>query len=241
MPKFVADLHTHSLACGHGFSTVTEVIRAAADKGLELVALTEHGPAYPGSVKHVYFDTYRDIPNDMFGIKVLRGCEANIIDFAGTLDFDDRRLEAMDIVIASFHSDMTPKGNVEQNTQMYISAMRNPRVDIIGHPDSADYPIDVEAVVKAAVKYNVALEINSSSPAARPGSESVCREIISYAKEHGALLSAGSDAHYHLKVGDLDYSLGAIRTIGYPIERVLNYSVAQVFDHLRRNSIKKSI
>ena len=60
--NIVADLHTHTLACGHAYSTLTEVIQEASDKGLKAVGLTEHGPGYPGSVKWAYFNTYRDIP-----------------------------------------------------------------------------------------------------------------------------------------------------------------------------------
>ena len=48
--NIAADLHTHSLLCRHGYSTITEVIQAAAQKGLQGVGLTEHGPGYPGSV-----------------------------------------------------------------------------------------------------------------------------------------------------------------------------------------------
>lgn len=235
MVKFIADLHTHTLACGHGFSTVTEVIRAAADRKLQAVALTEHGPGYPGSVGYAYFNTYRDIPSEMFGIKVLKGCEANLMNFAGDLDFDAERLAKMDLVIASCHAEVTPMGTVEENTAMYIGAMKNPYVDIIGHPDAPKYPIDVETLVRAAVKYGVALEINDSSPAARPGSREICAEIIRTAKRLGAKLSVGSDAHYHLVVGRFDYAYEMLTECGYPLEQVINSSMDNLMTHLQRN------
>lgn len=235
MMKFIADLHTHTLACGHGFSTVTEVIRAAADCKLQAVALTEHGPGYPGSIGYAYFNTYRDIPSEMFGIKVLKGCEANLMNFAGDLDFDAERLAKMDIVIASCHGEVTPMGTVEQNTAMYIGAMKNPYVDIIGHPDAPKYPIDVEALVRAAVQYDVALEINDSSPAARPGSREICAEIIRIAKNLGAKLSVGSDAHYHLVVGRFDYAYEMLIEGGYPLDKVINSSMDNLMKHLHRN------
>ncbi|GMA98441.1 phosphatase [Pelosinus sp. IPA-1] len=235
MVSIIADLHTHTLACGHGFSTVTEVIRAAADCKLEAVALTEHGPGYPGGVGIAYFNTYRDIPPEMFGIKVFKGCEANLMNFSGELDFDAERLAKMDVVIASCHKEVTPIGSVEENTAMYIGAIKNPYVDIIGHPDSPLYPVDMEKIVKAAVEYNVALEVNNSSPAARPGSEAICTEMIQYAKRFGAKLAVGSDAHYHLIVGRFDYAFAIINQLEYPLDRVINTSMETLLSHLRRN------
>ena len=235
MVRIVADLHTHSLACGHGFSTVTEVIRAAADCKLEAVALTEHGPGYPGSVGYAYFNTYRDIPSEMFGISVLKGCEANLMNLAGELDFDENHLAQLDIVIASCHKEVTPIGTIEQNTAMYIGAIQNPYVDIIGHPDFPLYPIDVEAVVRAAAASGVALEINNSSPAARPDSEDMCAEIICNAKRLGAKLAVGSDAHYHLVVGNFDYAYEMLGKYGYPLEQVINSSMDKLLSHLKRN------
>lgn len=235
MVRIVADLHTHTLACGHGFSTVTEVIRAAADYKLEAVALTEHGPGYPGSVGYAYFNTYRDIPSEMFGISVLKGCEANLMNFAGELDFDKKRLAQMDIVIASCHKEVTPIGTIEQNTEMYIGAIRNPYVDVIGHPDFPLYPIDIEAVVRAAAESGVALEINNSSPAARPGSEDMCAEIICLARRQGAKLAVGSDAHYHLVVGNFAYAYEMLKKYDYPLEQVINSSMDKLHSHLTRN------
>ncbi len=233
--KLIADLHTHTLACRHGFSTVTEVIRAAANCKLQAVALTEHGPGYPGSVGHAYFNTYRDIPSEMFGISVLKGCEANIMNFAGELDFDEKPLSQLDIVIASCHKEVTPIGTIEQNTAMYIAAIQNPYVDIIGHPDFPLYPIDIEAVVKAAAVSGVALEVNNSSPAARPGSEEMCAEIICTAKRLGAKLAVGSDAHYHLVVGNFDYAYEMLGKYDYPLEQVINSSMDKLLSHLKRN------
>ena len=236
MAEFVADLHTHTLACGHGFSTVTEVIRAAADRRLQAVGLTEHGPGYPGSVRYAYFNTYRDIPDEMFGVRVLKGCEANLMDFSGRLDFSDEQLARLDLVIASCHGEVTPSGSVEENTAMYIGAMQNPHVDIIGHPDSPKYPVDIEALVRAAVKYDVALEVNDSSPAARPGSREICAELIRTAVRCGAKLSVGSDAHYHLVVGRFDYALEMLTECGYPLEKVINSSMEALMAHLKRRS-----
>jgi len=158
-----------------------------------------------------------------------------MMNFAGDLDLTEKRLKKLDIVIASCHTEATPIGTIEQNTAMYIGAIMNPYVDIIGHPDAPKYPIDVEKVVRAAAQYGVALEINNSSPAARPGSKEICAEIIRCAKRLGAKLAVGSDAHYHLVVGKFDYAHQMIMQDGYPLEQVLNTSLDNIFTHLQRN------
>lgn len=65
---------------------------------------------------------------------------------------------------------------------MLLEAVRNPGVDIIGHPDHPLYPVEADALAREAARCHTALEINNSSPAARPGSEPVLREILSAAK-----------------------------------------------------------
>lgn len=233
--EIVADLHTHTLLCRHAYSTVTEVIETAAKRGLLGVGLTEHGPGYPGSVNYAYFNTYRDIPRRMGALQIFCGAEANFMNLSGQLDFTDDQLAKLDVVIASCHKECSPQGNCQENTAMLLAAIKNPYVDIIGHPDNPLYSIDIDTIAKAAAAHDTALEINNSSPAARPGSEVLCREIIRAAKFYGAKLSVGSDAHYHLLVGAFDYALKCLKEEKFPMEMVVNTSMAELNDFLQRH------
>ena len=47
--KFVVDTHTHSVSSGHAYSTIQEMAAAAAEKGIEVMAVTDHGPAMDGA------------------------------------------------------------------------------------------------------------------------------------------------------------------------------------------------
>lgn len=47
--KYTMDLHTHTIVSGHAYNTMNEMIRAAADKNLKIIGITEHAPAMPGS------------------------------------------------------------------------------------------------------------------------------------------------------------------------------------------------
>ena len=230
--NIAADLQTHSLLCRHGYSTITEVIQAAAQKGLQGVGLTEHGPGYPGSVSWAYFNTYRDIPRDLFGVQVFCGAEANFMNTNGDLDFTDEQLKQLDLVIASCHGECTPRGSREEVTQMMLSAVDSPYVDIIGHPDHPLYSVDADLLAREAARTHTALEINNSSPQARPGSEVFCRELLVAAKCYGTPLSVGSDAHYHLKVGCFDYAKKMLDEMRIPEEQVINSSMTRLQDFL---------
>ena len=156
--KILADLHVHSIASGHAYSTVDEIIRAAADAGLEMVALTDHGPAMPGGPHEYYFGNLRILPHRLYGVEILQGVEANIMDEKGSLDLRDVYLNRLDIILAGFHSVCIKPGSREHNTAAMINALQNPHVDIIVHPGNPEYPIDVEQVVRHAKHAGKALE-----------------------------------------------------------------------------------
>lgn len=234
--QFVADLHTHTVASGHAYSTVLEVARAAADKGLALVAITDHGPKMPGGPHPYHFGNLKAIPPVVYGVRVLCGVEANVIDRQGTLDLDEERLGKLDIVLVGLHTYCAPYGSVEENTAMLINAMRHPLVDIVVHPGNPEYHIDPLRVVRAAVDYDVALEVNNSSlTISRPGSCDTCREIVRLARQYGAKLALGSDSHIALTVGELGAAATLLAEAGVPPEQVLNTSLERIQAHLGRH------
>lgn len=82
----VMDLHTHTVASGHAYCTLREMAKAASDKGLELLGITEHAPKMPGTCHKFYFQNIKVVPREMYGIQLLLGSEVNILDAAGTVD-----------------------------------------------------------------------------------------------------------------------------------------------------------
>ena len=73
--------------------------RAAADKGLELLGITEHAMAMPGTCHEYYFMNMRILPRTMYGIEIRHGAEVNIMDTDGRIDMDEYLLQQMDVVI----------------------------------------------------------------------------------------------------------------------------------------------
>ncbi len=237
--KIVADLHTHTIASGHAYSTISEVVMGAKNKGLELVALTEHGPQLPGAPHAYYFGNMRVLPSEIAGVKVLKGVEANIIDDEGNLDLPVRYLKKLDLVLAGLHDECLEPDNCELNTKALINTMKNPYVDVIVHSGNPRYPADYEKLVQAAVQYNVAIEINNSSLTfSRKGSLDNCREIAKLAGRLGAVVSLGSDAHWADHVGEFTQALQLVEEGKIPAERVLNTSVDRIQEYLRERKSK---
>ena len=144
----VLDLHTHTLVSGHAYCSLREMAKAASKKGLEVLGITEHAPAMPGTCHKYYFENLKIVPREMYGIQLLLGSEVNILDAQGTVDLAQRTLERMDVVIASLHMPCMKPGSKLENTESYLNVMKNPYVNIIGHPDDGRYELDYPAVVQ---------------------------------------------------------------------------------------------
>lgn len=207
MLKF--DLHVHSIASGHAFNTIYELAQAASEKGLELIAITDHGPNMKGSAHLEYFSMAKRVPKELFGVKILFGCEANIIDHDGTLDIPIEYLKSLDIVLIGFHklTDYPKDSTREKNTIAMIKAIEKYPVNIIAHPYRLDFPIIVEEVVKVALSHNILLEINNSifkTTEYNLNNELIfeTRKMITVSKQNGGKLIISSDAHIASEVGD---------------------------------------
>ena len=149
--KIAGDTHTHTLLCQHAYSTLLENIQAAAAAGHRFLATTEHGPAMPGAPHDWYFENLRKaVPRELLGVVVIKGCEANIMDQAGTLDVPEAGLKKLDLVIASMHRVTFPQDTTpEERTAAWRGVAKNPRVDIIGHLGDPRFKSDYEAAVRA--------------------------------------------------------------------------------------------
>lgn len=224
--KICMDLHTHTLACGHGYSTLKENIEAAQACGLSYLGLSEHAPAMPGSTHPFFFSSYGCIPRQYGDLRLLCGAEVNIMDYEGTIDLEEWYLKRLDYVIASMHIPCVSPGSVEENTQAVIKAMQNPYVKILGHPDDSRYPLDYEELVQAAKKENVFLELNNASlnpKAARKGGKENVVTLLKTCKKYDVPVIMGSDSHICYSIGKFDQALEAVESVSFPKDLILNY------------------
>jgi len=225
--KIIADMHTHTVSSGHGYSTINELVAEAARKGLEALAITDHGPAIPGGPHVYHFGAMRFIPESILGVRVLRGIEANILDTAGTLDLPEPYLRKLDFVMAGLHEGCGFTGEDRiRNTEAVISAMENPLVNAISHPGNPLFPLDYRAVVDAAVRTGTALEMNNTSfSISRKGSTPNCELLAGLIARLGAPLVIGSDAHIAQMVGEFFDAVAVIEAAGVTAEQVINSSM----------------
>ena len=84
--KTLLDVHTHTIASGHAFSTLQEMTLAAKEKGLEILGITEHGPNIPGTCDPIYFRNLHVVPRNLYGIKLMLGAELNILNTQGVIN-----------------------------------------------------------------------------------------------------------------------------------------------------------
>jgi putative hydrolase len=239
--RIVADLHTHTIASGHAYSTVAEMVSAASQRSLEMIGITDHGPAMPGGPHRYHFGNLRNLPAELYGVEILRGVEANILDTSGRLDLPEYYLRSLDLVLAGLHFVCYPGGSREENTQAVLSAMDNPFVDVIVHPGNPEYRLDYLAMAQKAAEKKILIEINNSSLGgrARRGSREACNTIAGFAKKAGALLLVSSDAHFCTEVGSFEKSLELIAAAGVGEEQVINTSKAKVKDFLAAKGRKR--
>lgn len=228
------DSHTHTIASGHAYSTLAENTAAAAERGLRLIALTDHGPAMPGSPHIWFFRNMRVIPRIINGIGVLRGIEANIVNYSGDLDIDASLHEQLDIVLASLHEPVLAPCGMSKHTDAVIKAMASGRIDVFAHGGNPSFPIEIDEVAKAAAAYEVLIEINNSSfTTSRPGSETNCAALAEAVARHNGRLTFGSDAHIANNVGCFDKCIALVERLGLPAHLVISSSCREFLTFLR--------
>lgn len=236
--KFIADTHTHSLASGHAYSTIREMASAAARNGIELLALTEHAPEMPGTCGLYYFMNFDVIPREMNGVQMLFGSEVNIMNPEGGLDLPESVYKNLDIVIASIHPPCYGmKHTIEENTQAYINVMKNPYVNIIGHPDDGRFPVDYEVIVKTAKETRTLLELNNSSlrpESFREGGWENLKQMLDLCKKYEVMVTTGSDAHIDEQVGKFPYVQEVLRECDFPEELIATTNIERLKPYLNR-------
>lgn len=239
--KLLMDMHTHTTASGHAYSSLQENIAVAKEKGLTHYGVSDHGPSMPGGAHLYYFQNLRVIPREYQGITILRGAEANIIDFSGSLDLNTEEYSYIDYFIASAHVPCLRRGTVEENTKALVEAMKNPRVAIIGHPDDGRCPVDYQVLVPAAKKYNVLLEVNNSSLNPAGFRQNARQNIISMLKlcrEYEVMVIVNSDAHFSTSVGDFSYAVEVLEEVDFPESLVINVEPEKFLEYLKTKTSK---
>lgn len=224
--KPLLDLHTHTVASGHAYSSLQEMVQAAADKNLHILGITEHGPSIPGTCPLLYFRNMGVIPRKINGVKLMMGCEINILDTDGNLDIDETMMELLEIRIAGIHSICWKGGSRDENTQGLIKVIENPYIQIICHPGDGTADLNFEPIVIAAKNSHTLLEINNHSLAPfrkRKMAHGNNLEILRLCKKYEVPVILGSDAHISYQVADYERLYPLLAETEFPDELIMNY------------------
>lgn len=233
------DLHCHSLATGHAYHSAWKVFEHAKLMGLEAVAITDHGPAIHDACDKIFFEKLLALPRDYTsGITMLRGVEANIIDYeTGALDLDQDILDRLDWVIASYHDACILPKTKADHTQGYLMALENPAVDVLGHIGRSEcfkFTIDKEAVVKRTKELGKVIELNEHSFRAAPDSGEICKKIAELCIRYEQPVVLTTDAHYAQRTGVYTNLEKMLSEINFPTELILNKDLDGVRNYLKR-------
>ena len=232
LPKLIevkdlkADLQTHS-TWSDGKLSMLEMARAAAKRGIKVIAFTDHSASL-GVTGGLKMEDHKKQAAEIKKIQkqlgdsilVLHASEVEI-KADGSLDYPDEFLATLDLVLASMHTSLRQPR--EKVTERVIKAIRNPHVDIIGHPTGRLFPdregadLDMEAVLNAAAQTGVALEIN-----AHPARLDLDDIYARRANELGIPISLNTDAHSEEDMDLRFYGVAVARRAWLTKEDVIN-------------------
>jgi DNA polymerase (family 10) len=220
VPKLVeladikGDIHVHT-DWSDGRDSIEAMAQAAKALGYQYLAITDHsagrGIAHGLSDERLrqQIEEIKQLNKQFKEIRLLTGMEVDI-RADGSIDLPEMLLADLDIVIAAIHSAMNQ--SQEQITRRILGAMENPHIDVIAHPtcrllgEREPAAVDMEAVFRAAAKYDKALEIN-----AMPNRLDLKDIHVYRARELGVKLIMGTDAHSTAQLGFMRFGIGVAR------------------------------
>ncbi|MGM0516288.1 MAG: DNA polymerase/3'-5' exonuclease PolX [Pseudomonadota bacterium] len=219
------DLHSHTDATD-GADDLETMARAAAERGHEYLAVTDHSKAVRVAngldadrlLEQV--DAIEALNDQLDGITLLKGIEVDILA-DGRLDLSDDVLERLDVVVCSIHSRFNL--SEKQQTERVLRAMENPHFNILAHPTGRlinrrrPYAIDLGRVIKAAAERGAILEVN-----AQPSRLDLDDRACLLAREHGVKVAISTDAHGTAQLDNLRFGVNQARRGWLTADDVVN-------------------
>jgi histidinol phosphatase-like PHP family hydrolase len=211
-----------------GSASIREMAEAAKDRGYEYIGITDHskGLKIAGGIdEKALAQQSREIAGvnrvmSSSGLTVLRSIEMNL-NPRGEGDMDPKSLARLDIALGAFHSALRTK---EDQTPRYLAALRNPDIQVLGHPRGRIYNFrmglkaDWARVFAEAAKRDKAVEIDSY-----PDRQDLNVGLLKVARKEGVRISLGTDAHHAHQLEFIDLGLAAALKAKIPADRVINF------------------
>ncbi|MBV8561656.1 MAG: DNA polymerase/3'-5' exonuclease PolX [Actinobacteria bacterium] len=223
------DLHTHTHWSADGKNTLEEMVQAAAERGYEYYAITDHSHYLREGRLHAQLEEIERVRERFPKLRILSGVEANI-RASGEVDVADEDLALLDWVVASVH-----QAPDNRPTERVLEAMQNPYVDCIGHLTGRRIgkrpprDVDVERVIEAALASGTFLEING-----QPDRLDLRDVHARAAKEAGLKLVLTSDGHQLRAQSYVELAVAQARRGWLTKDDVLNTRTWKQVEKLRK-------
>jgi putative hydrolase len=199
------DLHIHSINSGHAYGSFYDIVGEARRKKMSMIAITDHGPNMIGSTGPIHFWMGHKAPQYK-DIRVLWGCESNVINGKGDIDLEPSLQKKLDILLVGFHDNCGYKDiGINGNTAAIVNALKNPNIDVLTHPTNPQFSYDFDKVFQAALDNNVLLELNLSYLAKNMSddkSASLLKRMIDMTRKAGKKVIVNTDSHFIHTIGD---------------------------------------
>ena len=241
MYRMKFDYHTHTIYSHgpvrpHGKGTIEQNVRTAAEKGLDAIAISEHGPGH-----RTYGLKMEKLPEmraeierlkKIYPVEIYLSVEANIVNRDNYLDVKPEEYDLFDFVNAGYHFGVTDgycmanwmydhrfwRGNkdelIEKNTKMIVAAIENNDIRILTHPGEKA-PVDMNAIAKACEKTGTWMEISTHHAHLTPSEIEICQK-------YDVSFVISSDAHMPHRVGTFKTGITKARIAGLDLDRIVN-------------------
>ncbi len=245
--SFIADMHTHTLASTHAYSTITENAAWCSEHGIKYLGMTDHGIAMQDSPDTWHFENLRILPEYLKGVRVFKGIEADILSVSGELDIP-RGMESvyysiLEWVNVSMHVQTFAPSSKRDHTKAYLNVLKNRFVDVISHSESPKFDYDYDAVTKACAEYGRLIEVNVCRIERGEIQTERYKRILECCEKHGTRIIVSSDAHFYTHIGAFDPAKKLLEEIEFPEELVINSSEERFLGYIneRNERIGKNV
>jgi putative hydrolase len=219
---FVADLHTHTVASGHGADTMRVMCQSALKKGLKGIAITDHGPGIPGGPNVIYFMSLPRLARGIdLPIRIITGVEDDIKNSKGELTLPQEVRDRLEIVMAGCHPfTWISEQNTSVRTGAVVNAIVKGFIKVYTHPVGWLYSVELGPVLEAARSTHTALELNASKL------ENSCeiRNFLEKCAKTEVPIVVNSDAHTADEIGRFEEARSLLEEVDFPKNLIVNRS-----------------
>lgn len=241
--KMIWDYHSHT-TYSHGKGSIEDNVVVALKRGLEKVAITEHGPGHLAF--GVSMNKMKEMKDEIEKLKILYpeieivfGVEANISTKGNFIDVKPEEMDFFDIVLAGYHYGIfgafsaenflsakmkrADNGSVAKakknsllvkNTDMVIKALHTNDIFMLTHPGDKG-PFDILELAKACEETDTLMEISNWHPY-------LDEDGIKTASKTGVKFAISSDAHTPDRIGGFMKGLKRAQNAGLDLSRIVN-------------------